>query len=127
MKSAIKYERFCAFSVGAFVLLMLPAVVAAQSGGKQHGQAKPHTVVDVLKSAEEFASIIRSPNQSITLAQLRNLLPPKITIDQPSWIEGDMATGNAAELKGEILGLVVFLNQEQRSALKSDSLLTEEQ
>lgn len=66
-------------------------------------------------------------SKPVTFQVLKESLPRNTSIAKPSWIEGDVATGNATEFSGELTGLAVFLNAQQREAIESGTVLTGEQ
>jgi hypothetical protein len=66
-------------------------------------------------------------SKPVTFQLLKESLPRNTSIAKPSWVEGDVATGNATEFSGELAGLAVFLNAQQREAIESGTVLIGQQ
>ena len=79
---------------------------------------KPGHLTHVLRNAGKIIEIARTQAARLTLQELQELLPKGTTIGEPSWLDDDIATGNVAELQGSLLGLVIFHNDQQRTALR---------
>jgi hypothetical protein len=112
-----------ALVTAALAILTVPTIAVAKTPSKP----KSHAIRNLLKSAKAFFDIVKAPNQELTLGRIRELAPSSISIGEPHWVEGDLASGNAVEMKGAILGLIVFLRDEQREALATGTDLTDEQ
>jgi hypothetical protein len=104
----------------AFLLVVSPS--ATMLGQKTRPTAKTTNA-----NLQTLVDKLTHQDKAITFHVLKEFLPRNTVIEKPSWMEGDVATGNATEFSGELVGLAVFLNAQQREAIESGSVLTSEQ
>ncbi len=122
MSRWIKSSSYWESCLCAITLVLLPIIGSAQTPKPKGGK-----IAHLLSNARKIVEIARTPAATLTLSELKDLLPKGTTVGEPSWVEGDIATGNVAELKGSLTGIVVFQNEQQRVALRSHSALTDGQ